>query len=391
MLQALALSLTLAGVPGVTDCLTDVERLGRRIFFDEALSDPPGQSCATCHGPKVGFTGPRSAVNLFTAVYPGAVPTRFGNRKPPSAAYATTAPVFGLDPATGLFTGGNFWDGRATGELLGNPAADQAQGPFLNPLEQNNADAAAVVAMVCAADYAPLFLRVWGADACADVALAYDRIALSIAAYEASPEVNAFSSRWDAVQRGVATFTAAEARGEALFHGKARCAACHPAPLFTDYSFDNLGVPRNPLNPFYLEPEWNPDGLAWVDPGLGAFLASRPEWAALAAGNHGKHKVPTLRNVDLRPSRFFVKAYGHNGYFKSLRGIVHFYSTRDVLPACAAGGLPGVTCWPPPEVPQNVNAAELGDLGLTSAEEADLVEFLRTLSDGWLDACAVRR
>jgi cytochrome c peroxidase len=99
----------------------------------------------------------------------------------------------------------------------------------------------------------------------------------------------------------------------------------------------------------------------------------------------GKHKVPTLRNVDLRPDEYFVKAYGHNGYFKSLEGIVHFYNTRDVKPECpgayteaealAAG------CWPPPEVAENVNTDELGDLGLTTEEEAAIVAFLKTLSD----------
>jgi len=82
----------------------------------------------------------------------------------------------------------------------------------------------------------------------------------------------------------------------------------------------------------------------------------------------------------------FVKAYGHNGYFKSLWGIVHFYNTRDVLPVCAGDYTEAqalaANCWPAPEVPANVNTAELGDLGLTLAEEQALVAFLTTLSDG---------
>jgi cytochrome c peroxidase len=82
-------------------------------------------------------------------------------------------------------------------------------------------------------------------------------------------------------------------------------------------------------------------------------------------------KVPTLRNVDLRPNRQFVKAYGHNAYFKSLKEIVHFYNTRDT------GN------WPPPETPQNMNTTEVGNLGLTSHEEDLIVSFLKTLSDGW--------
>ena len=94
-------------------------------------------------------------------------------------------------------------------------------------------------------------------------------------------------------------------------------------------------------------------------------------------------KVPTLRNVDRRPDPGFVKAFGHNGYFKSLEAIVHFYNTRDVLPTCIPGLVEGVECWPEPEVAVNVNTDELGDLGLTAPEEAALVAFLKTLSDGY--------
>ena len=102
----------------------------------------------------------------------------------------------------------------------------------------------------------------------------------------------------------------------------------------------------------------------------------------------GKHKVPTLRNVDLRPSDETVKAYGHNGYFKTLEGIVHFYNTRDVLPACPGDGTPyteaqalDAKCWPAPEVEANLNTRELGNLGLSADEEAAIVAFLKTLSD----------
>jgi cytochrome c peroxidase len=385
-LLAVVLPALLAAGPSAGPCrgLTDTEKLGRHIFFDASLSEPPGQSCATCHAPQAGFTGETSRINATTAVYPGAAATRFGNRKPPSAAYATDAPVLHVDAQEGIFVGGNFWDGRATGEKLGNPAADQAQGPFLNPVEQNLPSAAAVVAKVCSASYAPLFLEVWGADACADAGAAYDRIARSIAAYEASPEVNAFSSRYDAWAGGTGTLTTQELRGVALFHGKAKCASCHPAPFFTDYTYDNLGIPRNPRNPFYrADSAVNPAGAAWVDPGLAGFLETRPEWAGAAAESRGKHRVPTLRNVDKRPSKGFVKSYGHNGTFRSLEELVHFYNTRDVLPRCRPdfGGDAGRTCWPAPEIPENVNAEELGDLRLTPAEEADVVAFLRTLSD----------
>jgi cytochrome c peroxidase len=97
--------------------------------------------------------------------------------------------------------------------------------------------------------------------------------------------------------------------------------------------------------------------------------------------------VPTLRNVDKRPNPGFVKAYGHNGYFKSLEEIVHFYNTRDVLPTCSSK-MPvdhkHPKCWPAPEVADNVNDTELGDLGLSHSQERSIVAFLRTLSDGWM-------
>ena len=97
--------------------------------------------------------------------------------------------------------------------------------------------------------------------------------------------------------------------------------------------------------------------------------------------------MPTLRNVGLRPDDGFVKAYGHNGYFKTLKDIVHFYNTRDVKDTCkddltAAQAL-AADCWPAPEVPQNVNTEELGNLGLTDEEEDAIVAFMKTLSDGY--------
>jgi cytochrome c peroxidase len=98
--------------------------------------------------PQVGFVGPNPAVNSNSVVYHGAIPQRFGNRKPPSASYATESPIFDYDPVEGLFIGGNFWDGRATGWRLGSPTAEQALGPFLNPVEQNNASKQAVLMQI---------------------------------------------------------------------------------------------------------------------------------------------------------------------------------------------------------------------------------------------------
>ena len=407
----LSLALGLASATAGSTALSAEEELGRSIFFDERLSINQNQSCATCHDPMAGWVGPDGAINAAGSVYEGSIPGRFGDRKPPSSAYATQSPILHM-PAEGFFVGGNFWDGRATGERLGNPAADQAQGPFLNPAEQALPDPACVVYRVVNGGYPVSFQDVWG-DAIEDVswpagveatcateggsvalsdpdralvAEAYDQIGLSIAAYEASSEVNAFTSKFDAVQMKLARFTTLEKQGFAMFKGKGKCDLCHIAkgtmPLFTDYTFDNLGIPSNPENPANVaDPEF-------TDLGLGGFLRSRPDYAVYADENDGKFKVPTLRNVDLRPYEGFVKAFGHNGYFKSLEAIVHFYNTRDVLPTCDVslhpGWVEGEDCWPAPEYATNMNTAELGDLKLSPRQEAAIVAFLKTLSDGYL-------
>jgi cytochrome c peroxidase len=211
----------------------------------------------------------------------------------------------------------------------------------------------------------------------------YNNIAVSIAVYEQSH--NLYSSKFDAFRKGQAKFTAQERLGFALFQGKAKCAACHTSqgqqPGFTDQTYDNLGVPANPENPIYGR---IPD---FVDIGLGGFLETRTEWAEYAEESRGLMRVPTLRNVDLRPFQTATKSYMHNGVFKSLEEVVRFYNTRDLLRQCNGGDTRadwGVTCWPAPEVPQNVNMTELGNLGLTPAEEAALVAFMKTLSDGFL-------
>jgi cytochrome c peroxidase len=402
MVMMLAMIFLSASMTAAASDLTPMEKLGKNLFFDK-ISSPDWMSCATCHSPDVGWTGPIPGINKHGAVYRGAVPTRFGNRKPPSAAYATLSPTFHFDEGEGLFVGGNFWDGRATGESLGNPAADQALGPFLNPVEQNNSGKHAVCIQVAAAKYAGLFDDVWGAGSldCSPTGVdeMYDRIGLSIAVYEASSEVNQFSSKYDAYLAGDTELSDEEATGLALFVGKAKCSACHPTSIgsaLTDFTFDNLGVPRNPENPFYdMDEEFlddgtpiNPDGRDWIDTGLGGFLSTRGEWQDKAAENMGKQKVPTLRNVGKRYGNGYPKAFTHNGYFKSLKSVVHFYNTRDVKDTCpdpftTEKNALKMDCWPEPEVAANINSDELGDLGLTDEEEDAVVAFMNTLSDNF--------
>ncbi len=375
-----------------------VQVLGRHIYSDERLSRNRNMSCATCHDGDAGWTGPISSVNAGGAVFEGSVPGMFGNRRPPTASYATLAPLFGLFSGTRgkFFAGGNFYDGRATGWGLGNPAADQAKGPFVNSLEHALGDPAEVVGLVCTGHYAGLFRNVWGVEMCMEgnETIAYDKIALSIMEFEDSAMMNSFSSKYDDHLEGKGKkLSEQEMRGLDLFTGKARCSGCHALtgqegspPLFTDWAYRNIGTPRNPENPFYkMPPAVNPDGWNYIDPGLAGFLETT-QWAAMADSNRGKHKTPTLRNVDKRPSPGFVKAYGHNGYFKSLESIVHFYNTRDELARCPdpftteADAL-AQKCWPEPEVSENLARVVMGSLGLDAAEEAAIVAFLKTLTD----------
>jgi len=381
-----------------------MEALGKKLFFDASLSTPEGQACAFCHDPSVGWSGPLEEFNKGGSVYEGAKAGRFGNRRPPTAAYAGTSPVLHYDAEEDVFVGGMFWDGRATGAELKDPLAEQAMGPFLNPLEMNDADKKSVVLKVKSAPYAGLFDEVWGAgslDPENDVEGSYERIVRSIAAFERSTEVNPFSSKFDHFWRNTRKtgkdpadiddsnweefkglgLDDDEVEGLMLFATKGFCAECHvltsgpngTPPLFTDFTYDNLGVPKNPDNPFYAMPaQWNPDGKDWIDKGLGGFLKGTKDFAAAAAENMGKQKVSTLRNVDLRPSPEFIKAFMHNGFFKTLKDVVHFYNTRDTED------------WPPPEVVENVNKEELGDLELTDKEEGLIVLFMETLSDGYI-------
>jgi cytochrome c peroxidase len=382
---------------------TPLAELGQRIFEDADLSIGRNQSCASCHAAEWGFKG--SADIQQGGVFQGSSPGRFGDRAPLSAAYATLAPVFRYSADADGFIGGNFWDGRATGGEVGDPAAEQARGPFLNPVEQGLPDAACVVYRVSISAYAGLYREVWGPDIdgiafpadtdarCEEVQmtlplsaqdrervrLEYDRIARSISAFEASPAVTAFSSKFDAWLRGEAAFTMQERMGFMLFQGPARCDVCHslvgPQPVLTDFGYHNLGTPANPDNPARVA------DADFVDLGLGGAGGAAP-----GPAQWGRVRTPTLRNVDRRPSPSAVKPLMHNGVFLTLKEVVRFYNTRDVLPVCPEGTARtawGASCWPPAAVPQNINTTDMGNLGLNSMQEDAIVAFLRTLNDGF--------
>ncbi len=333
--------------------------LGKVLFFDTNLSAPAGQSCASCHSVQHGFADPDRHLPVSQGVHAD----RFGHRNTPSVAYAGFSPRFHFDATEGLYVGGQFWDGRAA------TLEEQAMQPFLNPLEMNNASPAELVDKVRKADYADRFRQVYGENALDDVTVAHQNIGKAIAAYERSHELNPFTSKYDYYLAGKVQLSEQEMRGLQVFEAedKGNCAACHPsapgedgsAPLFTDFTYDNLGTPANKTNPFYqMAKIYNPDGEDFVDRGLGVTTGKKEE--------DGKVKVMTLRNIEL------TAPYMHNGIFTTLKEVVNFYNTRDVSDK-----------WGKPEVAANVNQDELGDLQLTEQEEDDLVAFLRTLTDGY--------
>ncbi len=339
--------LLFAGTVGMVSAagLTKTEQLGKIMYQDKDFSFNKTQSCQTCHHHITGFADPTNSRDpYYTVVSLGDDGVSLGGRNAPTSAYAGYSPVLQQD-STGEYFGGMFWDGRATGWTLGDPLAEQAQGPPLNPVEMNMPDKEAVVQAVRESNYLNLFYQVFGMGSLDNVDLAYDNIAGAIAAYERSKEVQRFSSRFDQGQ-----LNAQEQNGMALF--AINCAQCHSmkdetgkGPLFTQYGYANMGIPVNPLLASNER-----------DLGLGGFLEDPAQ--------NGKFKVPTLRNIAL------TAPYGHNGYFPTLKDIVSFKNTRDV------------DGWELPEVSENVYTDNnMGNLGLTDQEVDDIVSFLMTLTD----------
>ena len=262
----------------------------------------------------------------------------------------------------------------------------------------------------------------------------YDHWGQSVSFYERSLDVSAFSSKFDAFLAGKATLSPDEMAGYNLFKGKANCNSCHldgrstapsptaptstdtgtaasARPLFTCFGYANLGLPLNPRDALYYQSKPdpfgfipNPLGFGYRDLGLGTFLRSgfgsadnpNSAWIPFAPQTDGQMQTSTARDVALAPPQcptteapgpYFQKEFFHNGYAKSLKQLVHFYNTRDVYPFpvtsghCPKGTVEKVTCWPMPEVPNNIDMT-MGKLGLSDTEENQIVAFLQTLSDG---------
>lgn len=348
-------SLWAAGPPQVS---TTTERLGMHLYKDKDLSLLQNQSCQTCHHPLSGFADRSNFLHPFDrTVSIGSDGLSLGGRNAPSSAYAGFSPVrYSVEDGAGgkEYFGGMFWDGRMDGSTLGDPLAEQAQGPPLNPVEMAMADEQAVLDIIRQSSYYSLWTQVYG-QMSGDIATDWNNFARAVAAYERSAEVTSFSSKYDIARE---QFTDVENAGLALFNK--HCASCHPttiqeglfiqppAPVFTTFGYANIGIP---VNEALAD---NPDSVyAPPDYGLGSVVDDPSQ--------DGKFKIPTLRNIVL------TAPYSHNGNFPTLLEMVSFINDNSQHQA---------------EVAENVTTA-VGNLGLSTDEVASLAAFLETLTDGY--------
>lgn len=344
----------------IANQLTPKAALGKLIFNDTSLSQPAGQSCQSCHQTAAAYSDPNNVVS------PGATPTLFGNRNAPSISYVKYNPVLHWDLTEKIWVGGFFYDGRSTN------LHSQAEKPFINPLEMGNSSITQVIAKVKDSSYAQTLQTLYGKDLFEDEDEAIDAITDALVAYEQGPEFAPFSAKYDHYLKGNVSLSKQELLGLEVFEAqdKGNCAACHPSKpessrrpaLFTDYTYDNIGLAANNKLPFLtMATKYNPAGKGYVDQGLaGNPNIDNPELQV------GKFKVPTLRNIAR------TAPYMHNGIFDNLEDVVNFYNSRDTDKR-----------WGSPAVKATVNHEELGDLNLSKAEEKALVAFMKTLTDGY--------
>ena len=396
--------------------LSAAAQLGQKIFADTTLSASGTQSCASCHVAASAFAedATASGVDRGSPVpVGGAGMNQTGFRNTPSLMYASLIPAFYI-ASDGSPNGGFFRDGRAA------TLEAQAVLPFTTSFEMANADAGAVVARLKTRPYLADFEALYGAAALDDPATALSRMGQALAAFEReNPAFHPFSSKYDYFQKGQAQLSAQELRGLALFNDatKGNCSACHPStsgdgvtpPMFTDFSYDNLGVPRNALIPANAAsaPDGTPvdsdDGVqTYYDLGVcGPFREQTVDFFS----NCGQFKVPTLRNIAV------TGPYFHNGRFATLQDAIGFYVRRDTnpeewypmnadgtvtkfddLPAIYGGQFvvtPGVVGSDAGYL-GNVNTSEIpynrviGDTPALSPDEIDdVITFLCTLTDGF--------
>lgn len=395
--------------------LSAVARLGAKLFYDARLSASGRMSCASCHSPAHAFGPPGDAPVMMGGPHlrtPGvrAVPSlRYLYRQPPftigpdidtgndipvplaklarraaghtrvlKSAAAPLAAAANLVPQGGLF-----WDGRA------NTLEQQINGPLYNTAEMDGGTPAVVARKLRSGPYAAELIRLFGAGVFANPRLAAAEAMFAIGRYEIEdPAFHPFSSKFDAWLAGKARFTPAEMRGYELFNNprKGNCAACHldkPTPgglppLFTDFQYEALGVPRNPAIPANRNPHYYDLGVC------GPYRTDMRRQTQYC----GMFLTPSLRNVATRHVFF------HNGVFHSLAQVLDWYVNRDLhpgrfYPRNAAGKVVKYNDLPP-KYRKNVDTVDApfnrhpGDPpALTPAEIKDVIAFLNTLTDGY--------
>ncbi len=365
----------------------EVIALGRQIFADPALSEPPGTSCASCHAPARAYSSLNGSRNGLPR---GSRPGHFARRTPPSLLYLRYVPSFrfraeggqdGDDPGAQPF-GGLFWDGRV------DTVRELGRQPLLNPDEMNNRDGRRVAEAIRRGPYARAFARVFGA-ALDEPEATLAAVGKALEAFLTADEMAPFSSRYDDFVRGGAPLAPREAEGLRLFKDPAKggCAGCHVlneavrdpvASMFTDYGYDAVAIPRNDRAPHRPGPD------------LG--LCERTDHAT--PSNEPSRclyfRTPSLRNVAVRGS------YMHNGAFRSLREVVTFYATRATDPRrWYRSGVPFDSV--PVKYRGRVNVTsppydrKPGEVPALDDHEIDaIVAFLQTLTDAPYRTAAAR-
>jgi cytochrome c peroxidase len=353
--------------------------LGRQIFFDRSLSASGQIACSTCHDPHFAY-GPPPGRALALG---GKDMRQSGTRVVPSLRYLRGSPEFSLEhrfiDGDIAPVGGFMWDGRSPSLHA------QAALPLLAANEMANSTPLDVVGKLAKSAYAPAFRGAFGADIFKDPGRAFAAAMQALEAFQNTPaEFFPFSSRYDRFLRGELELTEQEERGVTLFKDpkKGNCASCHltssragSPPLFTDYDYANVGVPRNPRIPVNGDPTYFDLGLC------GPLRHDLKDQASYC----GFFRAPTLRNVAARDAFF------HNGAFDSLREAVKFYVERDLYPEKyyprAADGSVRVGDDLPPGFKDNLDHDPpldrvAGDPpALSDTEIDDVVAFLQTLTD----------
>lgn len=309
--------------------LSPAAELGRQIFFDKNLSASRRMACATCHDPRFAYGPP----NGLAVQYGGPLLKSSGYRAVPSLRYVLnyvpvwthvrdTNPIEQLTEADTSPAGGYTWDGRY------NSLHAQAMLPFFSPVEMDNGNVTELAGKLKQATYADEFRTVFGERIFESPAQAVEKATLALEQFELQDKsFHPYSSKYDRWLDGKATLTAQELHGKRLFEDpqKGNCASCHldqkgangAHPIFTDFQFEALGVPRNNAIPWNADPHYNDMGLC------GPF---RNDGASKDPTNCGLFRTPSLRNTAMR------QVFFHNGSFHSLRDALRFYVQRDTNP-----------------------------------------------------------